>query len=323
MRPVSLLRTLVAERFLLAGSALLAIAALGSGRVAIREVPSLLDVRLLMLFAVLAIAVELGRVSRLFDDAVIRVARRVRTARGLAIALTLVTGILAMFLTNDVALFLIVPFTLLFTRVAKIDLAPIVALEISSANVVGALTPIGNPQNLFLYGRGGFSPVSFVEAQLPIVAFGALLLAALAWRLIPRTAFTAPAAAVPPVDRLRAAGFAVLLCAEAASIVGAIRPRFLSLWPSRARFSWDRGSGRRTSLSSSSSLFSSSAWRGSSGPASPPSSIRGGSSAAARRACSFRARCCPKSFRTSPPLCFSRPRRRRQDPRDSTPSSGP
>lgn len=224
MRPVLRLGRLLAEKFLLTSSALLAIAALGSGRVAIHEVPALLDVRLLMLFAVLAIAVELGRASRLFDDAVIRVARRVRTARGLAVALTSVTGILAMFLTNDVALFLIIPFTLLFTRVAKIDLAPIVVLEISSANVVGALTPIGNPQNLFLYGRGGFSPLSFVEAQLPIVGFGAVLLAAAAWRLTPRGAFTAPAAAVPPVDRLRAAAFAVLLGAEAASIVGAIPP---------------------------------------------------------------------------------------------------
>ena len=45
---MSLLRSLLAEKFLLAGSALLAIAALGSGRVAVREVPALLDVRLLM-----------------------------------------------------------------------------------------------------------------------------------------------------------------------------------------------------------------------------------------------------------------------------------
>jgi Na+/H+ antiporter NhaD/arsenite permease-like protein len=129
-----------------------------------------------------------------------------------------------MVLTNDVALFLVIPFTLLFTRVAKIDLATIVVLEISSANVVGSLTPVGNPQNLFLYGRGGFSPASFVQAQLPIVAVGALLLSGAAWRLLPRTPFQTPDASVPAVDRLRAAAFAVLLAAEAASILGAIAP---------------------------------------------------------------------------------------------------
>ena len=35
------------------------------------------------------------------------------------------------------------------------DLAPLIVLEIAAANLLGGLTPVGNPQNLFLYTRGG------------------------------------------------------------------------------------------------------------------------------------------------------------------------
>ncbi len=79
------LRSLVFERLLLAVSALLAAAALASGRVRAGEVPKLIDVRLLSLFFVLTVAVELGKRSSLFDRLVGAVASRVGTARSLAV----------------------------------------------------------------------------------------------------------------------------------------------------------------------------------------------------------------------------------------------
>jgi Na+/H+ antiporter NhaD/arsenite permease-like protein len=214
------LRKLFLDRFLLIGAAVLAIAAVASGRVTLREAPSLLDLRLLVLFAVLTVAVALGRASRLFEEVVNRVARRVHTGRGLALAMVAVTGVLAMLLTNDVALFLVLPFTLLFARFAEIDIAMVVVLEISSANLLGSLTPIGNPQNLFLFARGGFSPGSFVLAQLPVVLCSAFLLAAAAWRLLPGTSFPRVAPARVPVDRMRSIAFAAILGAEIANIFG-------------------------------------------------------------------------------------------------------
>ena len=58
------------ERSLLVAAAILAAAALASGRVLWSEVPSLLDGRLLALLTILTIAVELGKASGLFDDLV-------------------------------------------------------------------------------------------------------------------------------------------------------------------------------------------------------------------------------------------------------------
>jgi Na+/H+ antiporter NhaD/arsenite permease-like protein len=213
-------RTLVFERLLLTGSAVLALAAVAMGRVSPAEVPGLLDWRLLSLFFVLTIAVELGKDSDVFDLLVVKITRRVKSARGLAFALVGVTAMLSALLTNDVALFLVVPFTMLLRKVGELDPTPLVVLEVLSANLLGSLTPVGNPQNLFLYARGGFTPGAFFAAQLPFVAIAAACLAAAVVLLVPRRPLTPPQAEPFDVDPLLAAGFAVLLATEAASLLG-------------------------------------------------------------------------------------------------------
>jgi Na+/H+ antiporter NhaD/arsenite permease-like protein len=219
------IRSLVFERLLLAASALLAGAALASGRVQPHEVPGLLDLRLLTLFFVLTIAVELGKASDLFDRVVAAVAARVRTARGLALGMLAVSGALAAVLTNDVALFLVVPFTMLFRRVTDLELAPLVVLEVAAANILGCVSPLGNPQNLFLYTRGGFTPASFFTAQLPWTAAAAALLAAAVPLLVPKRALEAPAALAFDVHPGLAGACLVLLAAEVAALFGAIDHR--------------------------------------------------------------------------------------------------
>lgn len=193
------------------------------------EVPGLLDLRLLELFAVLIVAVECARRSSLFDLLVAGILARVRSERALAAAAVLTSGACAAAVTNDVALLLVVPFTLAFEHVApEFDPAPIVVLEIAAANLVGCLTPSGNPQNLFLFTRGGFTPSGFFLAQLPWVAAmtGVLLLAVPV--LVPRR----PLPPAPPVvlrvrKRLATAGTG-LLTIQLLAILGVL-PRYAPL----------------------------------------------------------------------------------------------
>ncbi|HTO75731.1 MAG TPA: SLC13 family permease [Thermoanaerobaculia bacterium] len=215
-------RAVLFERLLLTASAALAFVALATGRVRPAEIPALLDWRLLGLFFVLTVAVELGKDSGLFDRLVEAAVRRARNVRTLALALVAVTALLAALLTNDVALMLVVPFTMLLRRAADLDPAPIVVLEIGAANVLGALTPVGNPQNLFLFTRGGFTPGGFLAAQLPFVAGAAVLLAAAVPAIVPRHDFPPPASMRAGVDARLAAAFGVLLAAEIAALAGAI-----------------------------------------------------------------------------------------------------
>ena len=215
-------RTLLFERFLITGSATLAFAAVAMGRVKPSEIRGLLDTRILTLFFVLTVAVELGKASDLFDRLVAVVIARARTSRGLAFAMIGVTALLAAILTNDVALFLVVPFTMLFPKIGGLTRAPFVVLEVLSANLLGAVTPIGNPQNIFLYERGRFTPASFFGAQLPFAAGAAVLLVAAVFFSVPRRALPPPAARSFEVDPLLAAGFFVLLAAEVAGLFGLV-----------------------------------------------------------------------------------------------------
>ena len=220
--PHHVVKSLLFERLLLAGSGALAFAALAMGRVRVQEVPGLLDTRLLALFFVLTIAVELGKASDLFDRLVVAVVARVRSARGLAFGMIAAAGALASLLTNDVALFLVVPFTMLFRKVTDLDLAPLVVLEIAAANLLGSLTPIGNPQNLFLYTRGGYRLAGFLANQAPWVAAAAVLLAVAVPLLVPKRALAHPATRPFDIHPVLAGACLVLLAAEIASILGVL-----------------------------------------------------------------------------------------------------
>jgi len=219
------LRSLLLEHLLLVASATLAFAAVAMGRVRLEEAPRLIDFRLLALFFVLTIAVELGKASSLFDRVVEGVVARVATARSLAVGLVAASGVLAAILTNDVALFLVVPFTMLFARITPIDLAPIVVLEIAAANLIGAISPLGNPQNLFLFTRGGFTLESFLASQAPWVAAAAVLLVS----AVPVTIAARPLDAKPArafrVDPVLASACVVVLAAEVAALLHALDHR--------------------------------------------------------------------------------------------------
>lgn len=110
---------------------------------------------------------------------------RMRTRRAAAIALVLAAALLSMVLTNDVALFVVVPLTLDLCRIARIAPGRLVVFEALAVNTGSALTPIGNPQNLFLWQRSGVSFGAFVLQMAPLVAVLMLLLLALTYVSFP------------------------------------------------------------------------------------------------------------------------------------------
>ena len=87
-----------------------------------------------------------------------------------------------MVITNDVSLLTFVPFT--FVVVNSLDAAvrdklllPIVCMQTIAANLGSMLTPLGNPQNLYLYGKSGMDMGSFVLLMLPYSILSLALLA--------------------------------------------------------------------------------------------------------------------------------------------------
>ena len=99
--------------------------------------------------------------------------------RSLALFLVLFAGALSTVITNDVALFITVPLTLGLRLMAQLPLARLVVFQALAVNAGSALSPIGNPQNLYLWQQSGMGFVEFVVMMAPLSGALMLLLIAL------------------------------------------------------------------------------------------------------------------------------------------------
>ncbi|HEY8024023.1 MAG TPA: SLC13 family permease [Burkholderiaceae bacterium] len=110
---------------------------------------------------------------------------RLPSERLLALFLVAATALLSMVLTNDVALFVVVPLTIGLRATLSLPTVRLVVFEALAANAGSAFTPIGNPQNLFLwqFSHSGFA--AYCLAMLPLLLIVMLLLAALCFVAFP------------------------------------------------------------------------------------------------------------------------------------------
>lgn len=132
-------------------------------------------------------------------------ARKLEARGGLAPKLVLGTFILAALVTNDVALLATLPLVLALKR-RRSELA---VLLVIAANAGSALTPFGNPQNLYLYLHYRLDPPAFAAAIWPLPLAFLVALYLLSLRLGPKTAEAPPAAS--PVRVPWTVGLALLL----------------------------------------------------------------------------------------------------------------
>jgi len=90
--------------------------------------------------------------------------QRLERGKAIPVKLVLMTFFFSMVVTNDIALIVIVPLTLAL-KVERLDM--LVIFEALAANAGSALTPFGNPQNLFIYWFYQISPIDFVMSIAP------------------------------------------------------------------------------------------------------------------------------------------------------------
>lgn len=106
-------------------------------------------------------------------------------------ALALLCFFMAMLITNDVALLTFVPLTILLFKGRDKTLIRCIILETAAANLGSMATPIGNPQNLFIYSYYHFSLGDFFRIMLPISGIS-LALILLSLLLIPSESIEKP-----------------------------------------------------------------------------------------------------------------------------------
>ena len=141
---------------------------------------------LAILFSLMAVMAGLQKIG-LFRYVAEKLLGKVKHIRALVFVLIMLCFFSSMIITNDVALITFVPFTFIVLRMILGDGAeklviPIVVMQTVAANLGSMLTPIGNPQNLYLYSKCGMGIGAFVLLMLPYTVMSFLMLAV--WCLI-------------------------------------------------------------------------------------------------------------------------------------------
>ena len=127
-------------------------------------------------------------------------ASSVRAMGAVLVGLCFVTSL---FLTNDVTLLTFVPFAVVVLSMAGEikSLAWVVVLQTAAANVGSCLTPIGNPQNMYLHSHFNMTVGEFFLDTVPIWGLSGVLLAVLCGVILPGKKLSVFLGEAPGLDK--------------------------------------------------------------------------------------------------------------------------
>jgi len=145
---------------------------------------------LMLLFALMTVVAGLKRCG-LMDRITAALMKSAGDTRKLCLALSLACFFSSMLLTNDVALITFVPLTTALLAAKPSALIFTVSLETVAANLGSMATPIGNPQNLYLYAHYEMPIAQFFGAILPLTA-ASLVLVVLTSFLVKKESLSLP-----------------------------------------------------------------------------------------------------------------------------------
>ena len=138
-----------------------------------------IDFRVLGILLSLMIIMAGWQKNGMFDAVGLWLLARTKNTVQLVGVLVFLCFFFSMIITNDVALLTFVPFAVVMLQRCNQErlMVLVLVLQTIAANLGSMLTPIGNPQNLYLYNLSGMGVGEFIKVMLPYTAISGLLLA--------------------------------------------------------------------------------------------------------------------------------------------------
>lgn len=148
-----------------------------------------IDLHVLSLLLCLMAVVAGFQKCGIFRCLTYEILRRIKSGKLLGLILVLLPFFSSMLVTNDVALLVFVPFTigLLAQMNCEKSVVPILVLQTVAANLGSMATPVGNPQNLFLYSEYSLTASEFFSVTLPLTAVSLILLSLASLPVLPKS----------------------------------------------------------------------------------------------------------------------------------------
>ncbi len=146
---------------------------------AVAQAPGAIHTPTLLTLCGLMLLTKGIEVSGALDHAGRRMLNHFTHERTLALFLVAFSALLSTVLTNDIALFIVVPLTLGLRNLAGLPIGRLVIFEALAVNAGSLLTPIGNPQNILLWQLSHLSFAAFTWQMAPLALVLIVLLLAL------------------------------------------------------------------------------------------------------------------------------------------------
>ncbi|KAB7895868.1 anion transporter [Rouxiella sp. S1S-2] len=124
-------------------------------------------------------------ISGYFDVVGRKMINTLDNERWLALFLVTAAAVLSTFMTNDVALFIVVPLTITLKKLTSLPVTKLIIFEALAVNAGSLLTPVGNPQNILLWGRSGLSFLHFIGQMAPLALASMAALLMVTWVSFP------------------------------------------------------------------------------------------------------------------------------------------
>lgn len=122
---------------------------------------------LAILFCLMAVVAGFEKIG-VFKALSSKILLKTNNGKKIGIIFVFVCFFTAMIVTNDVALITFVPFTINILGKDDDNLIFVIVMETIAANLGSMMTPIGNPQNLFLYSYYGLDILGFLKIMAPL-----------------------------------------------------------------------------------------------------------------------------------------------------------
>ena len=191
-----------------------------------------IDFRVLILLLCLMLVVAGIRKTGAFTVICEALLKRFHSVRTVGLVLVLLSFFMSMLLTNDVTLVTIVPFTLLmFERISGENksraLIVLLVLETAAANLGSMLTPMGNPQNLYLYSKFDLSVGEFFGIVFPYSVLSLVILVVSVFLFLPVLKTEKPSGTTEIQGRVKAVLYILLFAVNMLTILRMLDERLL------------------------------------------------------------------------------------------------
>jgi Na+/H+ antiporter NhaD/arsenite permease-like protein len=221
--------------------AVFSISLLLAGATSLFSIPRLEYINFKVIFSLfnLMLLVKAFEELKIMDMAAVSILGRFRNSRLVSLSLIALTFFSSMLLTNDVALLTFVPLTLIIARKTCFNCMETVIFQTLAANIGSSLTPMGNPQNLFLFSYYNMDAARFFSTVAPFVLMGMVFLVLVNFK-IPASNLVFSLEDIQIGDKRKAAVYGMLFAVVILSVFNIIDYRIATLLTAVFTFIMDR-----------------------------------------------------------------------------------